>query len=56
MCDMPSLVVGLANIVNTDIDWNSPYSFFRGEYHVKDADSDSQRTITGSVGTLLGVW
>ncbi|KAK3384730.1 amino acid transporter [Podospora didyma] len=36
--------------------WNAPYSFFNPVYHVKDEDLQIRRTITGSVGTLLGVW
>ncbi|TVY90714.1 Arginine permease [Lachnellula willkommii] len=36
--------------------WNSPYSFFNHAYKVKDEDGNLQRTITGGVGTFLGVW
>ncbi|KAK3319967.1 putative amino acid transporter, partial [Cercophora scortea] len=36
--------------------WNSPYSFFNPAYIVKDENLNSERVISGSVGTLLGVW
>ncbi|TVY55430.1 Arginine permease CAN1 [Lachnellula cervina] len=36
--------------------WNSPFSFFNHAYKVKDEDGNLQRTITGGVGTFLGVW
>lgn len=38
------------------VDWNSPFSFFNHAYKVKDEDGNLQRTITGGVGTFLGVW
>ncbi|KAF4636463.1 hypothetical protein G7Y89_g1615 [Cudoniella acicularis] len=36
--------------------WNSPYSFFNTNYNVKDENGNLQRTITGGVGSFLGVW
>ncbi|KAH8682931.1 proline-specific permease [Tricladium varicosporioides] len=36
--------------------WNSPYHFFNTQYAVKDSNGNLQRTITGSVGTFLGIW
>ncbi|KAH6684577.1 proline-specific permease [Halenospora varia] len=36
--------------------WNSPYHFFNKQYQVKDSDGNLQRTITGSIGTFLGIW
>jgi len=36
--------------------WDSPFSFFNHAYQVKDEDGNLQRTITGGVGTFLGVW
>ncbi|KAK0610419.1 amino acid transporter [Bombardia bombarda] len=36
--------------------WNTPYSFFSPAYHVRDEELNLKRIITGSVGTLLGVW
>lgn len=36
--------------------WNDPYSFFSPTYAVKDEEFKTIRTITGSLGTLLGVW
>jgi len=36
--------------------WNSPWSFFNPNYQVRDEDGKLQRVITGSAGTLLGVW
>ncbi|KAH8673457.1 proline-specific permease [Xylariales sp. PMI_506] len=36
--------------------WNAPYGFFNTKYNVKNEDGDLQRVITGSVGTLIGVW
>ncbi|TVY35186.1 Arginine permease [Lachnellula subtilissima] len=42
-------VIGTSN-------WNSPYTFFNHAYRVKDEDGNLQRTITGGVGTFLGVW
>ncbi|KFH44645.1 Proline-specific permease-like protein [Hapsidospora chrysogenum ATCC 11550] len=35
--------------------WNDPYSFFRNGYNVTNGDG-STREITGSAGSLLGVW
>ncbi|KAK3989685.1 hypothetical protein QBC44DRAFT_80531 [Cladorrhinum sp. PSN332] len=36
--------------------WNSPYSFFNSVYHARDENNEIKHTITGSLGTLLGVW
>ncbi|KAK4462217.1 hypothetical protein QBC42DRAFT_176586 [Cladorrhinum samala] len=36
--------------------WNSPYSFFNSIYKARDENNDITHTITGSLGTLLGVW
>lgn len=37
-------------------DWDQPYGFFNHEYIVADDDGNKQQTITGSLGSLLGVW
>ena len=37
-------------------DWNSPFTFFNHVYHVKDEEGNLERTITGGIGTFLGVW
>ncbi|KAL2127208.1 hypothetical protein VTI74DRAFT_11104 [Chaetomium olivicolor] len=36
--------------------WNSPYSFFNPVYAAMDENLHVSHVITGSVGTLLGVW
>ncbi|KAK4237233.1 hypothetical protein C8A03DRAFT_16205 [Achaetomium macrosporum] len=36
--------------------WNSPYSFFNTAYAVKEENLETQHVITGSLGTLLGIW
>ncbi|KAM5483702.1 hypothetical protein MaudMau93_006209 [Microsporum audouinii] len=35
--------------------WDSPYSFFNPEYHIKNKDG-STRVIDGGLGRFLGVW
>jgi amino acid transporter len=37
-------------------DWDQPYSFFTQSYHVGGQPGGDESDITGSVGTLLGVW
>jgi yeast amino acid transporter len=46
----------MKRIANEPADWDSPFSFFNHAYQVKDEDGNLQRTITGGVGTFLGVW
>ncbi|KAL2139909.1 hypothetical protein VTI28DRAFT_4486 [Corynascus sepedonium] len=36
--------------------WNNPYSFFTSTYTAKHTDTGATLVITGSLGTLLGVW
>ncbi|GFF64740.1 hypothetical protein CNMCM6069_005571 [Aspergillus lentulus] len=36
--------------------WDSPYSFFNSDYHVKDEYGNLHRTISGGTGRLVGVW
>ncbi|EGX93560.1 proline-specific permease [Cordyceps militaris CM01] len=36
--------------------WDKPYGFFNDVYHVTDDAGNVQRQITGSIGSLLGVW
>lgn len=36
--------------------WNSPYSFFNSVYNAKDEDLNIVHTISGSLGTLIGLW
>ena len=37
-------------------DWDNPYGFFASNYTVKDSAGNIVKEITGSVGTLLGIW
>ncbi len=41
---------------NTITDWDHPYGFFNNKYVVKSEAGEVLKEITGSVGTLLGVW
>ncbi|KAL2024839.1 hypothetical protein VTK56DRAFT_5660 [Thermocarpiscus australiensis] len=36
--------------------WNPPYSFFSSVYNARDENLEISHVITGSLGTLLGVW
>jgi amino acid transporter len=36
--------------------WNNPYSFFNPTYTAKNDKLETTHIITGSLGTLLGVW
>jgi amino acid transporter len=36
--------------------WNDPYSFFNPAYNAKNEKFETTQVITGSLGTLLGVW
>ncbi|KAF7158163.1 hypothetical protein CNMCM5623_002829 [Aspergillus felis] len=38
------------------LDWNSPYSFFNSNYHVKDEYGNLDKTISGGTGRFVGVW
>lgn len=37
-------------------DWNTPYRFFKQGYQFVNQQGEEQDEITGSLGTLLGVW
>jgi hypothetical protein len=43
-------------ITNCYQDWNDPYSFFNPAYNAKNEKFETTQVITGSLGTLLGVW
>jgi amino acid transporter len=43
-------------LIGLILDWNSPYSFFNSDYHVKDEYGNLYQTISGGTGRLVGVW
>ncbi|KAH8890598.1 proline-specific permease [Thozetella sp. PMI_491] len=51
-----TMLIVLMLSLSTIQHWNLPYSFFNPNYYVKDEDNNVQRIISGSLGTLLGMW
>lgn len=52
-CDNEGTLRAASNIRQ---DWNDPYSFFNSVYKAKDENLNVSHVITGSLGTLLGLW